>query len=275
MAVIRGNSSGNMAEVTAANELKTALSLTPANIGGVRIFSENDPTANYLKSPETSSDFRLRVGLDTLLFQDSFNASAQNFAYYSYTTATTAATWAGAGTVNITGGTTNAHGAFIRTYRYFPIIGTAPLAADITFGHFTAATATNEVWLMGFGLPGAATTEPTDGVWLQLTTAGLIGVMRYNGSTTQTGVIKAFASIPVGELHKYTIVVGENEVEYWQDDILLASQTIPVGNGQPCLQQSLPLFVMKYNSGAVTSTTSFRVSDLNVSLMDLGTNKPW
>lgn len=34
----------------------------------------------------------------------------------------------------------------------------------------------NEEWRCGFGLPGAANTAPTDGVWFLLTTAGKNGV---------------------------------------------------------------------------------------------------
>jgi hypothetical protein len=52
------------------------------------MFSENDAggiTGNvYLASPETSDDFRLRVGLDTILFQDSFNATNQNTANWKH-----------------------------------------------------------------------------------------------------------------------------------------------------------------------------------------------
>lgn len=275
MATIQDAGTGTSAEVTSDKNLKVTTPLVPAQMGGMRIFSENDSVANYLKSPETSSDYRLRVGLDTLLFTDTFNTTTQPYQNYTYTTATTTASWAGAGSVNFTGGTTNAHGAFVRSYRYFPLFGTAPLAAEFTFGMFVAQPQANEVWLMGLGVPGGATTEPTDGVWFQYTTAGIIGVIRYNGSTTQTGVLYPFGSVALGEVHKFTIVVGEGEIEWWRDDVLLGETDIPVSNGQPFIQGSLPLFMMKYNTGAVTSTASFRVSDITISLMDLATNKPW
>lgn len=260
---------------TQTNPLITTGPSAAAYMGGTKIFSENDSVANYIKSPETSTDYRLRVGMDTVLFTDSFNMSTQPYQNYTYTTGTTTATWAGAGTVNFTGGTTNAHGAFVRSYRYFPLIGTAPLAAEFTFGMFTAQPQPNEVWLMGLGIPTAATTEPTDGVWLQYTSAGMIGVIRYSGTTTQTGVLVASGSMTLGELYKFTIVIGEGEIEWWRDDILLAETAIPSANGQPFLQASLPLFMHKYNTGAVTSTASFRVSDITISLMDIQACKPW
>ena len=42
---IEGKVSGNIAEVNTDNELAVALSNVPANIGGVRMFSENDAGA--------------------------------------------------------------------------------------------------------------------------------------------------------------------------------------------------------------------------------------
>lgn len=278
---IEGNTSGNVAEVTAQNEIKTALSLVPANIGGVRLFSENDDGSlsgtAYLRSPETSADYRLRVGIDTVLFSDTFNATTQNTANWSYTFNTLTAAQPGAGTVNFSTvqGTTSAHGAFLRTFQYFPVIGTAPMSVEITAGQFNAALVAGEVWLCGVGLPGAATTEPTDGVYLRLTVAGLIGEIRYNGVTTQTGVMRTLAQLTVGNLYKWVIVIGEDEVEFWQDDALLAEISMPPGNGQPFLQASLPVFLMKYNTGAVSNTNTMRVSDVTVSLLDIATNLPY
>lgn len=260
---------------------KVNLPKTASQSGYARILSENDAgtvtgTAS-LKSPETSLGFRLRAGLDTLLMSDTFNATAQNTAIWSYTFNTLTAAQPGAGTVNFSTvqGTTSAHGAFMRTFQYFPVVGTAPLSVEVTFGQFTAALVTNELWLCGLGLPTAATTPPTDGVWFQLTTAGLIGVLVYSGSTTQTGTLLSLASLTVGTLYKFVIVVGEREVEFWYNDILLGSLPMPAGNGQPFLQSSLPVFMMKYNSGNVANTNTMRVSEVMVSLMDLQTVKPW
>ena len=276
-----GSSTAGKANVDADFQLAVATNADPAKAGASVIFVENDDGtfrgSRYLKSPEASVDYRLRVGVDTVLFTDTFNATAQNTANWSYTFNTLTAAQPGAGTVNFSAvqGTTNAHGAFLRTFQFFPVIGTAPLAVEVTAGQFTAALTTNEVWLFGLGLPTAATTEPTDGVFLRLTTAGLIGEIRYNGVTTQTGVLRTLAQLNVGQLYKWVVVIGEREVEYWQDDNLLAELAMPVGNGRPFLQASLPAFLMKYNTGAVANTNTMRVSDVTVSLMDLQTAKPW
>ena len=58
--------------VDANTNVKVALPNTPAQVGSVRLMSENDSGTvtgtPYLRSPETSSDYRLRVGVDTLFF---------------------------------------------------------------------------------------------------------------------------------------------------------------------------------------------------------------
>jgi len=253
----------------------------PAGVGGIRMFSEND-AGNYLgtpllASPETSSDFRLRVGMDTLLFHDTFSALTQNTSQWAYTFNTLTAAQPGAGTVNFSNvqGTTNAHGAFMRTFQYFGLVKSAPLAAEFDMGQFTAALVTNEVWLAGFGLPTAATTPPTDGVWVQVTSAGAVGVANYNGSTVQTGVMLPLASLTVGELAHWIIICGEDEVQFWYEQELVGSLLIPGANGQPFQTTSLPFFMMKYNTGNVSNTNTMRVSGVSVSLQDMQTSKPW
>ncbi len=282
---IIGYITGNGAEVTSANRLKVDLETDagtyPSQVGGVRSFSEVDPGSvtlvPTLRSGEVSQDFRQRVGIDTLLFHDSFNASAQNTALWSYTFVTLTAAMPGAGTVNFGAvqGTAGTHGAFMRSHQFFPLIGTSPLSIEFTFGQFGAALVAGEVWTIGFGLPTAAVTETSEGAFLRLTTAGLIGEIRYNGVATQTGTLMAMAGLTVGSMYKAAIVVGERSVEFWLDDILLGALDMPVSNGKPCLSGALPAFMHKYCTGAVSNTNTMRVSDITVSLLDLQTVKPW
>ena len=274
-----GSSTAGKANVDANFNLNVTLPTVDAQTGKVRIVSENDPGtitgAAYLKSPETTPDYRLRVGLDTVLFDDTFNATAQNTNLWAYTFNTLTAAQPGAGTVNFSAvqGTTSAHGAFMRTFQLFPLVNTAPLAVEFMGGQFGAALVANEVWLAGLGLPSAATTRPTDGAWLRLTTAGLEGVLAFNGTETSTGVIYPFGSIVVGEMGKYVMVLGEREVEFWVDDVFLGKIEMPTGNAVPFLGASQPVFLMKYNTGAVSNTNTMRVARVGVSLLDVQTSR--
>lgn len=282
---IRGSVSGLGAEVNASNQLKVVLETdiitSPGNVGAVRIISENDAgtiTATpYLRAPETSADYRLRVGMDTVQFSDTFNSNTQNSNLWHYTNTTLTCTQPGLGTLNFgtVPGTAATHGAIMRTNQYFPLIGTAPMALIVTAGMFTANLVTDEHFLMGFGNPGAANTPPTDGVWFRINSVGLYGEVSYNGSLISTGLLLPISAFTLANFNRFLIVVDESEVEFWMDDILLQDFKIPGTLGQPFMSQSQPAFLQKYCTGAVTSTNTMRVSDVTASLMDVSANKPW
>lgn len=264
----------------AGGNLKVALTNSENYIGRVRIVSENDPGtvtgAPLLVSPETSQDYRLRTAIDTVMFTESFNATIQNTNNWYYTNATVSVTAPGSGTINFSQGTTAAHGAFMRTSQYFPYIDTAPLSVEFTVGFFTAQLAANELWLMGIGLPTAATTLPTDGVWLQASSTGWRLTLANNGTlTTSVADFWSSANNVLGQLDKWTLIIGYKTVDVWRNDILIVQVLIPTGSGQVFQAASAPVFMMKYNTGAVSSTNTMRVSDVTVLLTDIQTVKPW
>ncbi len=282
---IEGNTSGNVAEVNAGNQLKvtaeTNVSANPGNVGSFRMFSENDPgtvtgTA-YLKSPETSSDYRLRVGMDTIILDDTFNGLTQNTTKWSYTFGTMTAAMPGAGTLNfgVVQGTAAGHGAFVRSFQYMPLFGASGLAIEFHAGQFTAALVANEIFRVGLGNVTTAGVAPTDGVWLEYTSGGTILVMSYNGTITQSGVLETNASLSLGNLYHYCIILGSSEIEIWRDDVLLGKMAIPASTAQPYLQGALPVFMQKACTGTVSNTNTMRVSDITISQIDVLTNKDW
>ena len=90
----------------AGGNVKVALTNDPAYAGAVRVFSENDPGSitgtPLLRSPESSMDFRLRVGTDSVWDTEQFNYVAQNTSKHKYTSTTMTVTWAG-GSLNTNG----------------------------------------------------------------------------------------------------------------------------------------------------------------------------
>ena len=64
---IKGGATTNEAEVNTSNQLQviTGFADSPATVGAIRLFSENDPGATpadaFLVSPETDSDYRHRM----------------------------------------------------------------------------------------------------------------------------------------------------------------------------------------------------------------------
>lgn len=280
---LAGFTSNNPVEANASGELKVALSNTTANIGGVRNFSENDTGtitgSALLKSPEVSQDYRLRVGLDTMLFTDTFNATAQNTGNWKYNFTTMTMTQsAGFLNINAAGTSTVANNyASLQSWRHFPLIGTAPLAVEFT-GQITALPTANEVFMAGLGVTLGSANPPVDGVWFELTSAGLKGALRYNsGAVDYVTLISDVSTIPLNSNAKYVMVIGERGVEYWIDDVLYGTQEMPNAQGQPFLTSSLPVFFQKHNANTVGSSPNMiiKVGDVSVTLMDLNANFTW
>jgi hypothetical protein len=271
------------ANLDAGGNTKVALpdATTPARVGAVRVFSENDPgtitgTA-YLKSPETSPDYRIRTGVDTELFRDTFNWASQNTNLWSYVFATLTCTQPGTGYLQFgtVQGTAGTHGAHMRTFQYFPLLNTGPLAVEFVVTQATAVLAADEVWHMGFGLPGSAILKPTDGVYWQITSAGIEGIIAFNGTYTSTGVLLPLNALNLNDYDKFTIVIGEREVEWWHKDVLLQEQAIPVAQGIAMIAPAQPIFMQKYCTGVVANTNVMRVQRVGVTTMDLEIDRSW
>ena len=281
MAVIdSGSSSAGKANVDAGYNLNVALSNTPAYIGGVRMFSENDPGTvtgtPYLKSPETSNDYRLRVGVDTLLFVDSFNATSQNISLWKHAFTTMTMTQsAGFLNVNAAGNSTvSGNYAALSTWRHFQLIGTGPITGEV-IAQFDRTPVANEVMLWGFGVPVAGA-QPIDGVWFEYSNAGLYGNIRYNSGSVTSTQLQA-SSIPININSKSAIVVGLHEIEFWIDDVLYGEVEVPAGQGQPFISTALPFFIQKNNTALVGSSPNviMKVANVTVTLMDLASNQTW
>jgi hypothetical protein len=262
--------------------LETDVATKPQYVGAVRAFSENDRGSKtgtaFLKSSEVSQDYRTRVGVDTVLFSHTFNATTQNTGLWKHAFTTMTMTQS-AGFLNVNAaGTSTVAGnfAYLQSWRYFPLIGTAPVCVEVT-GAFTAIPTVNEVFLAGLGVAVNAA-EPVDGIWFEITSDGLKGCLRYNGGTvTKQVLIANIATLPLNTNAKYTIVIGERAIEYWIDDVLYGQQLIPIGQGQAFLSTSLPLFITKYNGALVGSSPNciMKIGDVTVTLMDIATNKTW
>jgi hypothetical protein len=271
MAVIEsGNDTAGKANVNDAFQLQVALPTAPAQVGGVRNFSENDDGtvtgSPYLKSPETDDDFRLRVSQENLLDNETFNYTAQNTGKFNMLTTTMAPAFNAAGfSTNGSGITTIATGMQLRTYAYFPLYGSMQSYVEIA-ASFTNQPTTDTI--IDFGLfisSGTNPYTPTDGVYFRLTSAGLAGVINSNGSETNTGLL-GFTYI-TNQKYKFLIVLNETNVEFWIDNVLYAMLSVPAAQGQPFMASSLPFAVRHaITGGAAGSVLSMILNDYYVSL---------
>jgi hypothetical protein len=245
---IEGNISGNVVEVNAANQLKvvteTDANTNPANVGGVRVFSEIDQGVitgfTTLKSPEVDFDYRTRVSQDILLDDEIFNYTAQNTGKHSYSFTTMTNSWtAGQLTTNSGNITTITTGSQFQTYAYFPILGTTTLSMDAEIS-FTVQPTTNTFVEWGIGLPGTSVTAPTDGVFFRLSSAGLQGIASINGTEVSTGVFPATNGTGIftytnNKRYQFIVYQSATEAYFWVDNgtgaFLLGEIELPIAFG--------------------------------------------
>ena len=284
---IRGSTSGLGAEVTSLNHLKvtteTNVEANPTNVGAIRIFSENDAGSitgtPYLQAPECSDDFRLRVGMDSLLFDHTFSEVALDSSTVKIPILPVGMTMtlaSGFLTLNASlAATANTNFIPIQTQRYFRVRATSPLYVEIT-GNLTGIPITNQVFEAGLFLNNGVS-QPQDGVWFQVTSAGVIGVLAYNGTLTQTGILVSPGNLPISTNGTYLIVINSSYVEFWVDDILYGEIDVPGGQATPFLTDALPVTVQARNAGVVSATSqaAIRIGDIGVTAGDIASNRSW
>lgn len=264
--------------VDVGGNVKVALSNTPAYIGGVRSFSENDPGnvtgIPLLRSSETSMDFRLRVGTDSVWDTEIFNYVAQNTSKHKYTSTTMTMSWAsGALNTNASSITTTATAAQIQTYRHFPLLGSGTVYVE-TVMCLSNAMATNIN--LDFGLmtlAAAGTSVPTDGVYFRINSSGIIGVLNVNGVETTTSAM-TFAQT-INSFAKFVICINIDEVEFWIGDVLMNTINRPTSSGAPIYAGSAPFAIRHHNTGVAGAVVQGKFASYSVSEGDVDTNRLW
>lgn len=278
----------NTAEVDSSGQLKVATNTDEQLAGAARIYSVGDPgtivSGGRILSPETSADYRLRVGSDTLLSGDTFNYANQNTALYNYTATTmTMAQTSGRLVTNATSITTLNTGARYRTWQYFPI---PPQQGQLYVEMLLAVSAappTNTTVDIGLFLDGGSNPfAPTDGVYLRCTDAGVALIVNYNGVETSSGPVSSPVdadqtfSPTINMVYRCLLAIGEAKVDLWIDDILVAAIDTPAAQGQPYMAASLP-FAIRHAIGGVAAGAAFSVwlYDWSVMIGDPASYKPW
>jgi len=252
--------------------------VSPAGVGAVRLFSENDDGTvtgtPYLKSPETSTDFRLRVGVDSVWDDDNFNYVAQNFNKHKYTSNTLTMTWA-SGFLNTNGGsvTTTATGCQLQTYRHFPLQGGGGVYCE------TAMSLSNNPvtnWTLDFGmfLPGVnATTLPADGVYFRINSTGVFGVVNINGTESTTSV---FTFTPaINQVYKYNITIADGEAEFWIDDVLYGEKLKPTAAGSVMYAGSAPFAIRHHHTGVTSAVIQAKFANYTIGIADMDNVRLW
>ena len=244
--------------------------------GAIVMFTENDDGtytgARAVRSPETDKDFRLRVGQDSMLAFETFTHAAQNTGKYRYGNTTMTATWSASGvTLNGSSITTTATGAALRTRAEFPVYTASVTYAEQLIG-FSAQPTANVIVEFGLGVsPDAANGAPTDGCFFRLTSAGLVCVVSFNGSETTVSAPVGF-SYADNQIIKFAVAASARSVDFWADDVRVATIKVPAAGGLVNSAQNLPWFCMQRHPGVAGAVLQTKLFGLMVSLGGLINN---
>lgn len=227
---------------------------------------------------DVTEAFQLNTSSTNPLWDDTFNATAQNTAKYRALVATQTVTYTG-GFVTLNGSAVtsiNTNSAY-QTYRTFPLIAKGELRLNVS-GLITVVPQTNattEFGLFTATLPGAAI--PTDGCFFRWNAAAEFrGVCNYNGTETQT---PAMTSPSVAVNHDFSIILQTNTVVFLVDDVQVGKLTLLTdapGLGQPSMSAALPFTMRYYIAGSAPALASqFRVSDVFITQRGYFPNRDW
>lgn len=269
---IKGGASSDLANVNTNKQLSVTLATDGGVTGDVTI------TGNYGNRMNVTEGGRAQMTMPQPLWDDTFNATAQNTAKYRYPATTQTVTHVN-GYVILNGSsitTINTNSA-VQTYRTFPLVAKSELVADMSCMHTASpqANAVTEWGLFSATLPGAA--APSDGCFFRFNaSAEFRGVCSYNGTETQTAAITA-PSINVN--HDYRLMVQTNTVKFYVDDLEVAKLTLLTdapSQGQPFMMGSQPFTMRHYIAGSAPSLAmQFKCSDAFVKHLGDFANRRW
>lgn len=221
-----------------------------------------------------SSDGRLKVGIDTLMWQDAAQYTTINASAYAVVTSTMTITQA-SGLLNLNAGAATATGnhVVLRTWRTFPVITSSALILQFSAIGINQ-TALNAQCDIGLGY-ATTTIAPTDGVFFRWGLDGTLkGVLNNNGVETSTA---AMTQVADNDRAEYKIVLNDENVEFWIGGVLRATLSqVATYSGHGVVQSlALPFVARLFNSGTASAAKRLGIAEFSVSLGDLNSNRLW
>jgi len=277
---IEGSVSGNVGEVDVNNNQLVNLPTVINHAGYVAVVNEIDSGsvtgAPLRRIPYVSHNFRIRTGLDTTIFDYFFTAAAQDTGIWKTAFTVMTATQPGGGFLLLNAaGTSTASGNYVYMSTWRPFALEARGGLHLRFdAEMTVAPLANQVVEIGLFLPVAGT-APADGVYFRLTSAGVQGIINYNGTETSTGITTA--SPPYGITNTYAMEVFADGVEFYLNNVLQAFLLTPGGNSEPFVSVSLPITITQRNSGVVSGSPQmqFKVGSCHIDFLEIQTAMPY
>lgn len=228
-----------------------------------------------VRAIDVSQDYRMRTGVDSLLFNAKFPGAAIDTGRW-FQNATTQTITVANGFLSLNAGlsvATTTH-SLVRSYRCFPIYGTFGLWAEAQVQLSQTPVVNNQIEV---GLFLAATNAaPTDGVFMRINSSGEGRmVINFAGTETQSAAFTPNTYLPPNVTKKVVIGIFSDSVELWIDDVLIVSLAAPAAQGDVTASAMLPFSFRNQNTGACPAAQVLKVGMVNVTLADANTAKLW
>ena len=255
------------------------LPMTLAQAGYAVIAGEpHDGTAGVsriVRAARVSTDGRLRVGVDSIYWQDTFNHAQQDTSAYAITVTTmTTAMTGGYWVLNSGNSVASAAVARVQTYKTFLI--NAFSALEVSFrARFALDPQTNNVCEFGVGF-ATGTATPTDGCYFKLNSSGaMVGVININGTETTTASFAAGGTPSSNVVNYYRVVIDQDRAEFYVNNECYGTIDISTTQAAVTYSRAMPLLVRLYNSAATSSAQRFEIADVNVEMRDINHNRSY
>lgn len=277
---IKSGTSSTLAVVNTDQELQVSLAKLATKSGFSSLVCESDPGAvtgaRLMIALEGTEDYRLRVGTDTIVFQESFAGAALNTAQWQSTLTTfTQTVLTGYTRLNAGAVVTASAVARCQSYRTFNLAQSFPTFFETTMQIVAASPGIlNTTVECGLGL-ATGITLPTDGALLRIDATGVAKLIyNFNGTEFSSASIP-LTNFPVNTDIKVVLEVSARTLKLWLNDVLVSR--LDKGASVPTLAwaSSLPILMRVYNSASAPATaTTVLFGPVTVSLGDQQSGLP-
>lgn len=252
--ILKGGTAVNGEAEAENGNLRVAGPQTPDTAGFMVLGTEQNPVAGtgsigrVTKALEADDDYRLRTGGDTMLFNEPFLGTAINTGIWQQNLTTMTVT-IGSNALLLNAGASVAANAVARVNSYilFPMYDSFETYFAFDFIYLPVALVANSTTEMGAFI-ASGVTAPTDGVFIRFNATGTAeAVVTFASSETSVPITTPTS----GVRHRVVITSYIDQIDFWIDDVLVASIETPVARGVPVSAGNLPLTFRVYNSAVV------------------------
>lgn len=268
---IKGGASTNVLNVDSSGNTFVNLPLDIDNAGYIhRLNSSQGSNGQIIRSGYRTQDYRLSVGNDILMWDDTFaHGAVDTSRYMSRIVASFIGMSGNKLVLNTTSSVVSNASMRFQTHRTFTLASSRPVYVDIA-ANTDMDMRSAHGFELGLGFPSTSITAPTDGVFFRCTGGTMYAVLNYNSIEK----VEALSfNISSGTVHQYRIITNEDNTEFWIDGSLKTIMEPVATTGGTNMSTCLPLMIKNYNIGTPPVGMQLQISRVSVSLGDIKTNR--